>query len=181
MSYFVPFESGYKFTSSVALRAHFRAGGFAQVNAREKWYRAIANRLEVLHDKLSEWERASWDLDDLVRMEDIIACDEPQLSKDIAERDRVLSAIGDRGHHVRFTEKPNPLLDRRTRNPCKCAGCTAAADGIGIISTTYNEEGLSIAIYGHGSILMAFLNHEKVAMFHAEMSRWLEASGGLEK
>lgn len=176
-------SNGYLFPTGDALRLHLNKGGHVMINGRgpHKWYRMRANLLECLYENSSQWESSAWELDQLVALQRVVACDEPQLSKDIAERDRVISAIGDRGHHVRFTEKPNPLLDKRTRNPCKCAGCTAAADGIGIISTTYNEEGLSIAIYGHGSILMAFLNHEKVAMFHAEMSLWLEASGGLEK
>jgi hypothetical protein len=88
--------NGYRFPDGEQLGAHLREGGHIMINGRGKWYRMRANLLECLHGKSSEWESSAYDnhIDDLVRNERVVACSEPELSKEIRMRDQVIADTG---------------------------------------------------------------------------------------
>lgn len=144
------------------LRAHFRAGGFVRVMGNRKWYRAIANKLEVLHDNSHEWESASWDLDELVEHTFLTACLEPQLSKDIAERDRIASEVG------------APKLERHGLPICKCDGCRKSIQGYSILNLSWCHAGLMVSMAGHGHVAGHLIERKHVIELRAEIDTWLE-------
>lgn len=79
--------NGYRFQNGEELRLHLNEGGHVIINGQGKWYRMRANLLEYLYRTGHDWQQSAWGLDDLARMETVLACDEPQLSKDIRARE----------------------------------------------------------------------------------------------
>lgn len=175
--------NGYRFPIGEELRLHLNEGGFVQVDYRDKWYRARANKQEVLYGTRAEWEPASWDWDDMARMNVCIACDEPQLSKDIRAREEADAERAAKKFARKFDEESWP--------PFKGEQMLFRDDGTNV--GAHDEYAMMFHIYNDRNRQVVFVmtcgEHSQTrsmrmmqaAQLHAALGVWLDQANRTEE
>lgn len=169
-----PCMTGDQITSETILRAHFSAGGIVQIAGVEKWYRMPTTQLLALNSTSSDWTDSFRELCELVRTEKVIACDEPELSREIrgdAERERQREE--DNEQVRRDVGAPHVM---KKINPCRCDGCERTKNGVSVFHTQFTPHGMVAVIAAHGDILLQLVPVDKVIELRDEINRWLDGA-----
>lgn len=174
--------NGYQFPIGEELRLHLNEGGFVQVDYRDKWYRARANKQEVLYGTRAEWEPASWDWDDMARMNVCIACDEPQLSKDIRAREEADAERNARKFMRAFDEASGPPFKEKQMLYRDDGNDVSAHDEYAMMFHIYNDSNRQVVFVmtcGENSQTCSFGLME-AAKLHAALGVWLDQASEAE-
>lgn len=176
-------ENGYRFYLGETLRAHLNAGGFVQADGREKWYRARANKQEVLYGTRAEWEPASWDWDDMASHMVCIACNEPQLSKDIRAREEADAERNARKFVRAFEEASGPPFKEKQMLYRDDGNDVSERDEYAMMFHIYNEQNRQVVFVmtcGEQSQSRSMRMME-AAKLHAALGVWLDQANRTEE
>lgn len=176
-------EKGHRFEFGETLRAHLNAGGFVQVDGREKWYRARANKQEVLHGARAEWEPASWDWSDMASHMVCIACDEPQLSKDIRAREEAESERAAKKFARKFDEESWPPFKGEQMLYRDDGTSFGAQDEFAMMFHIYNDRNRQVVFVmtcGEHSQTRS-MRMMQAAQLHAALGVWLDQANRTEE
>lgn len=167
--------SGYHFQNGEELRLHLNEGGFIQVDGRDKWYRACANKQEVLYGTHAEWEPSKWDWDDMASHMQCIACDEPRPSKEIRARDEAEAESNGRRHARKFDLAAKTGMFAEKQMLHRSDDC--ADDGITAMHFhVFNEQNKQVvfAMTCGNSFQSRSLGLMEAAKLHAALGIWLD-------
>lgn len=175
--------NGYRFPIGEELRLHLNEGGFVQDEGREKWYRARANKQEVLFGTRAEWEPSAWDWDDMVRMMNLVACDEPQLSKDIRAREEADTERNARKFMRAFDEASGPPFKEKQMLHRDDGNDVSERDEYAMMFHIYNEQNRQVVFVmtcGEQSQSRSMRMME-AAKLHAALGVWLAQANRTEE
>jgi len=177
--------NGYRFPIGEELRLHLNEGGHAMINGREphKWYRMHANLLECLYSTSPEWQQSAWNLDDLVRTERVVACDEPQLSKDIRAREEADAERNARKFVRAFEEASGPPFKEKQMLYRDDGNDVSERDEYTMMFHIYNEQNRQVVFVmtcGEQSQSRSMRMME-AAKLHAALGVWLDQANRTEE
>lgn len=175
--------NGYRFPIGEELRLHLNEGGFVQDEGREKWYRARANKQEVLFGTRAEWEPSAWDWNDMVRMMNLVACDEPQLSKDIRAREEADAERNARKFMRAFDEASGPPFKEKQMLHRDDGNDVSERDEYAMMFHIYNEQNRQVvfAMTCGDNFQSRSLGLMDAAKLHAALGVWLDQASRTEE
>lgn len=177
--------NGYRFQIGEELRLHLNEGGHVMINGREKpkWYRMRANLLECLHENSAQWEASAWNVEDLAEMERVVACDEPQLSKDIRAREEADTERAAKKFARKFDEESWPPFKEKQMLYRDDGTSFGAQDEFAMMFHIYNDRNLKVVFVmtcGENS-QTRYMRMMEAAQLHAALGVWLDQANRTEE
>lgn len=168
--------NGYRFQNGDELRLHLNEGGHVIINGQGKWYRMRANLLECIYRTGHEWQQSAWDLYDLAKMERVVACDEPQLSKDIRAREEADAERSARKFARKFDEESWPPFKEKQMLYRDDGNSINAQDERAMMFHIYNDQNRQVVFVmtcGEDTQSRSIRVME-AAKLHAALGVWLD-------
>ena len=177
--------NGYLFPIGEELRLHLNEGGHVMINGSEprKWYRMRANLLECLYSTSPEWQQSAWNLDDLVRTERVVACDEPQLSKDIRAREEADTERNAQKFARKFDEESWPPFKEKQMLHRDDGNDVSERDEYAMMFHIYNEQNRQVVFVMTcgDNVQSRSLGLMDAAKLHAALGVWLDQASRTEE